>query len=267
MSPPEPMLSSSASRWPEGGEWVLQPKWDGFRLLVAVGDDRREREGWRDGTNLTARLGRLAAAFADAPAGSVFDGELVAISEQGGRPVQDFAAVCRAVLRGDASAAEDLRFVGFDVLALDGEDLRARPWTERNVRLTEALPVSGRVRRVESLPASPAAHAAIAALGFEGTVLKRPNSPYRPGRQRAWLKHKARYTADGLLLSVRQGRDGQWRGVCDVDGRRVSVLAGASWVDRVGEVLTLVHSRVDTNGDLREVRIGERANAGSAAGW
>lgn len=32
MSPPEPMLSFSARRWPEGGEWVLQPKWDGFRL-------------------------------------------------------------------------------------------------------------------------------------------------------------------------------------------------------------------------------------------
>ncbi|MGI8712689.1 MAG: hypothetical protein ACR2NR_05785 [Solirubrobacteraceae bacterium] len=263
MSPPEPMLSWSAPRWPEGGEWVLQPKWDGFRLLIEVDPDRRVRAWSRHGTSLTARLGGLTAAFAEAP-GSVFDGELVVISERDGRPVQDFAAVCRAVLRGDPTAAGDLRFVGFDVLALDGNDFRGRPWTERNSRLTEALPVSDRVRRVESLPASLAAHAAIVALGFEGTVLKRPNSPHRPGRQRAWLKHKARHTTDGLLLNVRQGRDGQWYGVCDVDGRRVSVLAGASWVARVGEVLTLVYSRVDTNGDLREVRIGEPAKAGSA---
>ena len=265
MSRPDPMLSCSARRWPEGGEWVLQPKWDGFRLLIDVDDDRRVRAWSRHGTSLTARLGGLTDAFAEAPRGSVFDGELIVVSDRGGRPVQDFAAVCRAVLRGDATAAEDLRFVGFDVLALGGEDLRGRPWTERNSRLTEALPVSDRVRRIESLPASPKAHAAIVALGFEGTVLKRPNSPYRPGRQRAWLKHKARYTADGLLLSVRQGRDGQWRGVCDVDGRRVSVLAGASWVDRVGEVLTLVYSRVDADGDLREVRIAGPANAPSAA--
>jgi bifunctional non-homologous end joining protein LigD len=264
MSPPEPMLSCSAHRWPEGGEWVLQPKWDGFRLLIEVDGDRRVRAWSRHGTSLTTWLGGLTAAFAEAPPGSVFDGELVVVSERDGRPVQDFAAVCRAVLRGDATAAEDLRFVGFDLLALDGEDLRGRPWTERNSRLTEALPGSGLVRRVESLPASPAAHAAIVALGFEGTLLKRPNSPYRPGRQRAWLKHKARYTADGLLLSIRQGRDGQWYGACDVDGRRVSVLAGASWLDRVGEVLTLVYSRVDTNGDLREVRIGEPAKAASA---
>ena len=144
MSPPEPMLSSSARRWPEGGVWVLQPKWDGFRLLIEVGDECRVRAWSRHGTSPTARLGGLTAAFADVPPGSVFDGELVVVVERDSRPVQDFAAVCRAVLRGDATAAEDLRFVGFDVLALDGEDLRARPWTERNVRLTEALPVSGR---------------------------------------------------------------------------------------------------------------------------
>ena len=249
------MLSCSARRWPQGGEWVLQPKWDGFRLLVEVGEDRRVR-GWsRHGTNLTARLAALTAAFADAPPGSVFDGELVAISEQRGRPVQDFAAVCRAVLRGDASAAEDLRFVGFDLLALGGEDLRSGPWSDPGFGYTKRAAASGLIRRVESLPANRAAHAAILALGFEGTVLKRPKSTYRPGRQRVWLKHKARYTADGVLLSVRRDRDGQWHGVCDVDGRRVSVLAGARSADQVGEVLTLVYSRVDADGGLREVRI------------
>jgi ATP-dependent DNA ligase len=40
-------------------------------------------------------------------------------------------------------------------------------------------------------------------LGFEGTVLKRPSSRYRPGRHGVWLKHKARHTADGDLREVR----------------------------------------------------------------
>jgi ATP-dependent DNA ligase len=241
------------------------PKWDGFRLLIEVDDDRRVRAWSRHGTNLTPRLGGLTAAFAEAPAGSIFDGELVVVTERGGRLVQDLAAVCRAVLRCDATAADALRFVGLDVLALDGEDLRSRPWRERNVRLADALPVSGSVRRMEPLPASPAAHAAIVALGFEGTVLKRPNSTYRPGRQRVWLKHKARHTAEGVLLNVRQDRDGHWRGDCNVDGRRVSVLAGASLANRIGEVLTLVYSRVDADGDLREVRIGGPASTASLA--
>ncbi len=263
MSRPEPMLSCSARRWPEGGDWVLEPKWDGFRLLVEVDPDGRVRAWSRHGTSLTSLVGGLTAAFADVPPGSVFDGELVVVTERGSRPVQDFAAVRRAVLRGDATATDDLRFVVFDVYSLDGEDLRGRPWSERNVRLTDALPVSGSVRRMESLPASPAAHAAIVALGFEGTVLKRPTSRYRPGRQRVWLKHKARHTVDGVLLHVRQDRDGQWRGVCDVDGRRVSVPVGASWVDRVGEVLSLVYSRVDADEDLREVRIAGLASTAS----
>lgn len=244
---------------------MLEPKWDGFRLLIAVEADRRVRAWSRHGTCLTERLGGLEGAFAEAPAGSVFDGELVVVGERGGRPVPDFAAVCRAVLRRDAAAAGDLRFVGFDVLALGGEDLRGRAWKERRARLTDSLPVSSLVRRIESLPASAAAHEAVVALGFEGTVLKRPDSRYRPGRQRVWLKHKARHAVDGVLLSVRQDRDGQWRGVCDVDGRRVSVLVGASWVDRVGERFTLVYSRVDADGDLREVRTSAPRSAANVA--
>jgi ATP-dependent DNA ligase len=249
------MLSTSARRWPGGGEWVLQPKWDGFRLLIEVGADRRARAWSRHGTSLTGRLGALTAAFADTPAGSVFDGELVAIGERDGRPVQDFAMVARAVLRGDIAAAEHLRFVAFDLLALAGEDLRGRPWRERDQRLSEALPACGVLRRIESGPATRAAHAAIVALGFEGTVLKRPNSIYRPGRHRVWRKHKARHTADGVLLAVRQDRDGRWHGVCDVDGRRVVAIAGAGSTDLVGELVSLVYSRVDADGGLREVRL------------
>jgi hypothetical protein len=117
---------------------------------------------------------------------------------------------------------------------------------------------------VESLPASRAAHAAIVALGFEGTVLKRPGSRYRPGRRRVWLKHKARHTADGMLLSVHRDHHGQWHAVCDIDGRRVSVVAGAGSADQIGEVVTLVYSRVDADGGLREARIAGSANAASA---
>jgi bifunctional non-homologous end joining protein LigD len=255
MGPPEPMLSISARGWPRGGEWVLQPKRDGFRLLIEVGGDNRLRAWSRHGTSLTGRLGGLIAAFADAPAGSVFDGELVAVGGREGRPVQDFATVGRAVLRGDVLAEENLRFVGFDLLALAGEDLRPRQWRERDERLAEALPACRLVRRIESRSASPAAHAAIVELGFEGTVLKRPSSVYRAGRHGTWLKHKARHRADGVLLAVHEGRDGKWHGVCEVGGRGVIALAGARWSDQVGVPVSLIYSRVDADGSLREVRI------------
>ena len=240
---------------------MLQPKWDGFRLLIEVGADGRLRAWSRRGASLTGRLEHLLDPFADTPAGSVFDGELVALSEHGGRPVQDFATVCRAVLRGDVAAARSLRFVAFDLLAFDGRDLRGRAWRERDGRLAEVLPVCGTVRRIESLRATAAAHAAIVALGFEGTVLKRPGSIYRAGRHATWLKHKARHAATGTLVSVRRDRDGHWHGVCEVDGRRVAALTGERSVEAIGESVRLVYSRIDAGGAPREARIVTSARA------
>ena len=84
------------------------------------------------------------------------------------------------------------RFVAFDVLAMAGEDVRPRPWEERDARLRETLPLCDRIRLIASQPATLAAHEAIVALGFEGTVLKRVDSIYRAGRHRSWVKHKVR---------------------------------------------------------------------------
>jgi ATP-dependent DNA ligase len=249
------MLSSSARRWPDGSEWVLQPKWDGVRLLVAVGADGRVRAWSRHGTSLTDHVGPLAQAFASAPAGSVFDGELVVLTDCDGRPTQDFAAVTRAVFTGASAAVARLTFVGFDALRLASEDQCARPWHERDAALRDALPVSDRVRLITSQAASVEAHAAMVALGFEGTVLKRERSTYRPGRESAWVKHKARCSAEAVVLSVHQDRDGHWQAICNVDGRRVRALAGARAGELVGRPVSIVYSRIDADGGLREARL------------
>jgi DNA ligase 1 len=248
-----PMLSASSRAWPTGEDWVLQPKWDGFRLLIAI--DVRVRAWSRHGTSLTARLAELLAPFAEVPAGSVFDGELVAIAERAGRPVQDFAAVGRAVFGGVAAAAAQLRFVAFDLLELAGEDLRQQPWRHRDEQLREALPASEPIRLIRSLPASAATHDEIVGLGFEGSVLKRPRSLYRPGRNSAWVKHKARHTIAGRLVAVRQDHQGQRYAICEVDGGRVVARASTDASEQVGESVTLVYSRVDADGALREVRL------------
>ena len=59
MAIPEPMLSTPAVTWPADGDWMMEPKWDGFRLLVEVGDDARIRAWSRRGTSLGDRLGSL----------------------------------------------------------------------------------------------------------------------------------------------------------------------------------------------------------------
>jgi ATP-dependent DNA ligase len=233
----------------------MQPKWDGCRLLVDVGAEGEVRAWSRHGTNLTARLGVLLAPFADVAPGTTFDGELVALAERDGQPTQDFAAVIRAVFTGQPAATDRLRFVAFDLLAVAGQDVRHRPWKERDVRLCEALPLCERIRLVVSQPASRAAHDAIVALGFEGTVLKRPGSTYRVGRHNAWIKHKAQFTTRAELRAVRQDRDGRWHAVCDIDGRRIRAVAGPRTADRVGQLVELAYSRVDADGTLREARV------------
>jgi len=104
---PEPMLSTRAATWPAQGDWRMEPKWDGFRLLVAIDSGGRIRAWSRRGASLGDRLGALLPPVAGAPRGSVFDGELVALSSCDGRAVQDFAAVCQAVLRGDSRRGAD----------------------------------------------------------------------------------------------------------------------------------------------------------------
>ncbi|MBV9195213.1 MAG: hypothetical protein JO168_13790 [Solirubrobacterales bacterium] len=212
--------------------------------------------GWsRHGSDLTARLGSLLAPFTDVARGTTFDGELVAVSERDGKPAQDFAAVTRAVFSERPAATERLRLVAFDILAVAGEDVRARAWEDRDACLRDTLPVCERIRLTASLPATLAAHEAIVALGFEGTVLKRLGSAYRPGRHRTWIKHKARFTARAALCSVRQDRDGRWNALCELDGRRVHALAGPRTVERIGELVELVYSRMDADGSLREARV------------
>jgi ATP-dependent DNA ligase len=187
--------------------------------------------------------------------GTTFDGELVAVSERDGKPTQGFAAVTRAVFTGRSAATNRLRFVAFDVLAVAGEDVRVCRWEDRDAGLRETLPVCERIRLAVSQPATQAAHEAIVALGFEGTVLKRLGSAYRPGRHRTWIKQKARFVARAELRSVHQDREGCWHPLCEIDGRRVHALASAQTRNLVGEPVELVYSRVDADGGLREARI------------
>jgi ATP-dependent DNA ligase len=72
---------------------------------------------------------------------------LVVVTERDGKPAQDFAAVTRAVFAGHPAATGRLRFVAFNLLAVDGEDVRARRWEDRDARLRETPPVCERIVR------------------------------------------------------------------------------------------------------------------------
>jgi ATP-dependent DNA ligase len=186
----------------------------------------------------------------------VFDGELIALSDRDGTPVQDFAAVGRAVFGGDRDAIDRLHYIAFDVLAAgDGGDIRAWPWLKRTAVLAEQFPADHRLRVMSALPAEPDTHARLVSIGFEGSVLKRENSSYRVGRFRSWRKLKARHTIGATIRRLDRDRDGRLFARCVLaDGRACSAsVPGAA--EPTCDQTTIIYSRVDANGSLREPRL------------
>ena len=249
------MLSTRAAKWPAQGDWRMEPKWDGFRLLVAVDNQRRVRAWSRRGASLGDRLGWLLEPLAQAPRGSVFDGELVALGSRDGRVVQDFGAVCKATLQGNRAAASKLHLVAFDLLELGSDDLRALSWVKRTEILRETFPAGDRLRLVQTQPASRTAHDQLVALGFEGPVLKRPGSTYRHGRQTTWRKYKAGHRATATLRALRRGHDGQTYAISELDGHCVTTLGSPRLAAMIGHQVELAYSRIDADGSLREAWI------------
>ena len=233
--------------------WAVEVKWDGARACVAIGRGVVQVRS-RHRTDLTARLPELGALGEDLAARSVvLDGELVVLDERDGHP--DFERLRRRLPLTPARAArgavrDPVRLVAFDVLCLDGEDLRDRSYDERRAVLDQ-LGLSEPALVPESFcSASHDLAAATARLGLEGVVYKRRASRYRAGRRSAdWIKVKHRRLSrlevtawqpggDGqpeeLLLAARQ-RDGRRRHVgrvqfgLDRDRRRVLARALAAY--------------------------------------
>src|ERR1041385_2843642 len=134
------MLAKLTSELPSGPGWVYEPKWDGFRALV-FRDGEEVYTQSREARPLDRYFPELAPAFRrHLPPRCVVDGEIVIAGPRG---LEFDALQLRlhpARSRGEKLARESpASFVAFDLLALEGDDLRARPQAERRARLEEAL--------------------------------------------------------------------------------------------------------------------------------
>jgi ATP-dependent DNA ligase len=179
----EPCLPSPAEKPPLGTGWIHEIKHDGFRMLV-----RRDRTGvrlfTRNGYDWTGRFPLIArAALSLRVASCLIDGEAVACDDNG-VPVFDR-------LRG----RRDDRLVflyAFDLIELDGDDLRHEPIETRKAALARLLRNVERGLLVNEHIEEPGdvvfRHAC--KLGLEGIVSKKLGSPYRSGRSRYWVKSK-----------------------------------------------------------------------------
>jgi len=180
----EPCLPSPADRPPSGPDWIHEVKLDGFRMMV-----RRDPAGirllTRNGHDWTGRFPLIAEAAGALRARSfLIDGEAVACDGDG-LPVFDRLRYRRQGGR--------VFLYAFDLLELDGQDMRREPLEVRKGALRAVIKAgTGGIRfneHCDDLPVDVVFRHACK-LGFEGIVSKRFGSPYRSGRSRDRLKMK-----------------------------------------------------------------------------
>jgi bifunctional non-homologous end joining protein LigD len=181
--PFEPCLPRPATQPPAGSGWIHEIKHDGFRIL-AHRQGRAVRLMSRSGHDLAGRFPQIVEAVGSLPVHScVIDGEAIVTDDKG---LAVFELIREHRHRVDAELC------AFDMIELDGEDLRRTRIEERKRALAKLL---GRFQPgivvneyFEGDGAIIYKHACT--LGCEGIVSKRLGTPYRAGRSAHWLKIK-----------------------------------------------------------------------------
>ena len=201
LTPPVlPQLARPAKSLPTGAGWVYEPKWDGFRTLAFVdGEDvylqsRGGKPMRRYFPELTFPRGRY-----------VLDGEIVLFDADGR---QDFDALGQRIHPAESrikmlAEQTPTRFIAFDLLALDDEELMALPQAERRDRLEAVVEAPVDLTPATEVPeeAQPWLH------GAEGVIAKRQDARYCPGERVGMAKIKRVRTIDAVVLGWRPGKE------------------------------------------------------------
>jgi bifunctional non-homologous end joining protein LigD len=184
----EPQKATLVEAAPAGDDWLHELKYDGYRMLAAVSKGR-VRLGTRSGLDWTARMPALSRELERLGSQLLLDGEIVVLDQDG---VSDFQSLQNAL---GAGKDENIVYFVFDLLHMDGYDLRDLPLEQRKELLSVVLSTRAkglaRIRYSDHVMGhGPEFHGAACARGLEGTIAKRRRDPYRSGRTRSWLKIK-----------------------------------------------------------------------------
>ena len=196
----KPELPTLVPEPPTGAGWIHEIKHDGYRTLIVI-DRGQVRAFTRNGNDWTRAYTRVVEACGKlACKTAVIDGEMVVQDEHG---ITDFNALRSAIY----TAPHRLVFFAFDLLHLDGQDLRGQPLMERRALLRKLIKPDTRspIQFSDHVEGDGARFfKAAAELGLEGIVSKRAASRYRSGRSRSWLKTKNMVESEFVLLGTDQ---------------------------------------------------------------
>lgn len=246
---PSPMLAKAAASVPDptktAGGLLFEPKWDGFRGLLAWDGDTVEI-GSRGAKPLTRYFPELVEVIPQLlPGPCLLDGEIVVATGAAGAQRLDWEALSQRIHPAASrvsllSRETPAMFVAFDLLA-DGDDpLLDRPFAERRARLEELLAGVEHplhlTRTTRDRDAAVRWLAEFEGAGLDGVVAKPLDQPYAPGK-RTLIKIKHARTADVVALGYRVHKSGSGVGsllvgLFDADGVLRQVGGVAAWSDR-----------------------------------
>ena len=188
------MLASKHPPFSRAG-WVFEFKWDGYRVVASK--DQFLTRNKKDATNwypeITGALSELRSSF-------ICDGEVCLLDERG---LPDFESMRGCAVR---KSGAPVTYFAFDLLFLNGRDLRSLPLIERKARLRKLIPKDHpRLRYVDHIETEGEfVYRHAIANGLEGVVGKRAESPYMGGRSRDWLNSKPVDYHDGWERPTRR---------------------------------------------------------------
>jgi bifunctional non-homologous end joining protein LigD len=207
----EPMLATLGTSVPSGTDWLYEVKWDGYRALCFI-ERGKVRMLSRRGIKLDKQFATVAAALAQSVKAdmAIIDGEVVALDENGNPSFQRLQNMTgfgtKPAVKG---AAPFLNFFAFDLLYMNGYDLRKAALIDRRQLLMSILLPSDVVRYSEHFVGKGGELLqAVRAKGLEGIVAKQAQSRYESRRSGNWIKIKVTCQQDfavcGYILGERE---------------------------------------------------------------
>jgi len=201
MTAPKPMLATDGKdfSFPSDDSWSQEKKLDGWRFLFHVTETGVRSYAARNGSDRTGQAPAIEAVLATLPNDTILDAELIVPGEQSPRVAHELA-----------HGGDNLKAVVFDMPRMAGRDITAETYDQRRellVRLADLF--SDPVSLIEAFDADEDRHDEWIAAGIEGSVVKCKQSRYEPRKSKSWLKFKAEWTTDAVVIGFQAGK-GKW---------------------------------------------------------
>jgi bifunctional non-homologous end joining protein LigD len=250
-----PMLATPVDKPFDGDDWLFEIKWDGYRAIAFI-EDGKLRLVSRNQNELTDRFPELRdlPKFVHAKT-AILDGEVVALDDEGRASfslMQQRTGFRPGGRRGTAKSEVLVLYYAFDLLYLDGYDLRKLPLEDRKKKLASILITGDSLRYSDHYEKQGKALFEMArAKGLEGILAKKRDSIYQERRTSEWLKIKIRHRLEAVIGGYTEPEGSRAHfgsivlGLYDNQGRLIHVGQAGSGFDQksLDEVWKLLKKR------------------------